>query len=390
MAEIPISLYIHMPWCKRKCPYCDFNSYAIDQVPEDKYVDLLIKDLTNDLTFSHSRDNGDPGNHDQLLDSRLRGNDDKSAIHSIYIGGGTPTLLSANNISKLLPKKSNCEITIEANPGTIDIAKLKALKNIGINRLSIGVQSLQDDKLQALGRIHNSRDAVFAIEMAHETGFTNINVDLMYGLPEQKISDALYDLEQVLKLQPTHLSWYQLTIEEGTPFYQHRPNLPDDDLLWQMQQQGQQLIADYGLQQYEVSAYSKPGYACQHNLNYWQFGDYLGIGAGAHGKITDKNIFRVSKHADPDVYIQAENFIADQEQLTKQQIIADFMLNALRLYQPITLDLFTERTGLPISSIEQQLNQAQTQGFLSWNDKYIETTDLGKRFLNDMLLRVSL
>lgn len=364
--KIPVSLYIHIPWCIHKCPYCDFNSYAVDkQIPENDYVKALILDLKNDL-------NSIP----------------KGKLHNIFIGGGTPSLLSPNifaelldKIRTLLPFKNNIEITLEANPGTISQSKLQILHKIGINRLSIGIQSFHNDKLKAVGRIHDRKDAIKAIAMAKAAGFNNINIDLMYGLPNQTIEDAIDDIKTAISLAPTHISWYQLTIEPNTIFYKKPPDLPDEDLIWEIQRQGQQIITNSGFKQYEISAYSKPGFQCQHNLNYWQFGDYLGIGAGAHSKITNT---RISKSKHPQIYMN--KFITEEKVISPEDLILEFMLNTLRLNKPIPIKLFTERTSFTIDAITNSLNQAQKQGFLKWNSKAITTTAKGKRFLNQLLL----
>lgn len=345
--NIPLSLYVHIPWCKHKCPYCDFNSYtASKDIPETNYLDALLADFKNDLPKIQGR-----------------------KLHSIFIGGGTPSLLSAEFYQKLLESiefTKEIEITIEANPGTINKKQLQALRNIGINRISIGVQSLQDDKLQALGRIHNSKGAKNAIKIAQDSGFNNINIDLMFGIPKQTIQDAIFDLEAAATLQPTHLSWYQLTIEPKTVFHKKPPVLPDEDTIWEMQQQGQQLLAEQGFNQYEISAYSKPGFQCQHNLNYWLFGDYLGIGAGAHGKITTtKGIVRTTKPKDPKKYIY--DFFGTENIIAKKDLTLEFMMNALRLYQPIPVKLFKERTGL------------------DFDGEYITITDKDRQFLDDVL-----
>jgi putative oxygen-independent coproporphyrinogen III oxidase len=372
--KIPLSLYIHIPWCIHKCPYCDFNSYtAPKKIPEIDYLNALILDLKNDLTKISNR-----------------------KLHSIFIGGGTPSLLSPDIITKLLnkiitsiPIKDNIEITLEANPGTVTKKQLHTLRTAGINRLSIGIQSFQNDKLEALGRIHDRKEAIQAIKMAQAAGFSNINIDLMYGIPKQTVQDAIYDIKSALSLKPTHLSWYQLTIEPHSVFYKHPIKLPDEDLIWNMQQHGQQIIDYFGFKQYEISAYSKPNFQCQHNLNYWQFGDYLGIGAGAHSKITDLNsnfITRISKYKNPKIYLEKNpNLIATQHNINNKELVLEFMINALRLTGAIPTKLFTERTNLDLNSIINPLNEAQHCGFLKWNKKNIITTPLGKRFLNELL-----
>lgn len=359
--NIPTSLYIHIPWCVKKCPYCDFNSYASKHIPEDDYLEALIKDLQQS-NF-----------HKQF--------------HSIFIGGGTPTLLSAGFYQKLfevIQPAANTEITIEANPDTVNLAKLEALLASGINRISIGIQSFQDDKLKALGRIHDAQTAITAVKTAQDAGFENINLDLMFGLPEQTLDDALFDLETAINLQPTHISWYQLTIEPKTAFYKQTPTLPAETSILTIWRHGQKLLKSSGYKQYEISAYCKNNNYCQHNLNYWKFGDYLGIGAGAHGKITTENqSIRTAKTSNPQKYMQ--NSCGSSNKLAQHELILEFMLNALRLYQPIPARLFIERTGIPISTITDQLNEAQTQGLLKWNKKQITTTAKGKRMLNNLL-----
>ncbi len=368
--KIPLSLYIHLPWCRRKCPYCDFNSYPAPEIlPEKEYIAVLIRDLKNELTKINHRN-----------------------LHSIFIGGGTPSLFNATaiaellqNIDNIIPFSQQIEITMEVNPCSITKSKLKLLRSAGINRLSIGVQSLQDDKLAAIGRIHTAKETIQAVTTAQETGFNNINLDLMYGLPNQTIADALSDLNAALALEPTHLSWYQLTLEPNTAFYRKPPALPDDDILWSMQQQGQKLINAANFKQYEVSAYAKANYCCQHNLNYWQFGDYIGIGAGAHSKITTNDqIIRIKKYRHPKTYL--DKCTEAKTAISQEDLALEFMLNALRLSAPIATELFTQRTGLPIAAIALQLNQAKDSGFLDWDQEIIITTDLGKKFLNQLLL----
>ena len=417
MNNIPITLYIHIPWCLKKCPYCDFNSYtsSVSNIPEEAYIDALLKDLQNDAV--------------RWLQGR--------AISAIYIGGGTPSLISSKtweNFFQVLQQKisfsSDMEITLEANPATFDLNKAVAWRSLGINRISLGVQSFQDQKLQSLGRIHDAAQALMAVDYLQKAGFFNFNIDLMYGLPQQNLSDAIFDLKTALNLGATHLSWYQLTIEPNTVFGRQKPVLPNEDLLWQMQEEGVAVIADSGMQQYEISAYSKSHYRCQHNYNYWQFGDYLGIGAGAHGKITDtvsSEIIRYSKLANPQSYILNENrfpglaqidsssldFPLDGNERGSQQrgkpkceeyisspdnrnatcqvvsqneLPLEFMLNALRLHEPIPIDLFTERTFLDLTKINKILKSAQEKKLLEYNSSHFITTALGRRFLDDLLL----
>lgn len=371
-----MSLYIHFPWCLCKCPYCDFNSFAYKPTRDDenKYVNALIADLTNDCQ--------------NFLP-------EKRELQSVFIGGGTPTIFSSAAIEKIITTAAqlfyfadDIEITIEANPGTINKVKCSELRALGINRISIGVQSFQDEKLQALGRIHNSKEAQNAINAVVSSGFENFNLDLMFGLPEQNIADALFDLQTATSFTPTHISRYQLTVETGTKFAQCEKNLklPNDEIIWQMQQQGNELLQAADYLQYETSAYSKKNYQCKHNLNYWKFGDYLGIGAGAHGKIA---LTRYAKTANPNDYLNAftsqNKFIAEEQVIAKKDLPFEFMLNALRLYQPIESSLFEERTGVNFNVIVPILLQAQDLGLVIIRDNNFATTDKGKNFLNDLI-----
>ncbi len=371
---IPLSLYIHIPWCVRKCPYCDFNSHALQgKLPEQQYLDALLDDLKTDLPLVQNR-----------------------AIKSIFIGGGTPSLISPvgieyllNNISKLLQLDSNVEITLEANPGTIEHHDFAEFKTAGINRVSLGAQSFDDHKLQILGRIHKSIDIIHAVEKLHAINFQSFNIDLMHGLPAQTVDQALLDLQTALDLHAPHISWYQLTIEPNTVFYKYPPKLPNDDLTWEIQTRGEALLAAAGFEHYEVSAFAKANHECQHNLNYWSFGDYLGIGAGAHGKITNPisgQITRTWKTRLPKDYLDpTKGYLAGSSTLSTAEIPAEYMLNQLRVNRPIALENFTQRTGLPISSIVAILKTAETRGLVSLNDNILRVTELGQRFLNDLL-----
>ena len=374
MKHIPLSLYIHLPWCIRKCPYCDFNSHvAPNTLPEAEYMTALLEDLEQEWPRADGR-----------------------PLQSIFIGGGTPSLFSPHSIEQLLKKIAQrlkwapqIEITLEANPGTAEQQKFRDFHHNGINRLSIGVQSFNEQHLKKLGRIHNGSDAKKAIDIAHHVGFKNFNIDLMYGLSQQKVDEALSDLETAISLQPAHLSWYQLTLEPNTLFYQQSPPLPNQDDIFAMEQEGRQLLKVNSYQHYEVSAYAKPNYQCIHNNNYWQFGDYLAIGAGAHGKITAANgdVIRYWKHKHPKQYLSSKNsFIAEEKIITEKELPFEFMLNALRLQKPIAIDLFNRRTGLALSDILLPLTQAKEQGLLQWDNHSIETTALGKKFLNDLLV----
>jgi putative oxygen-independent coproporphyrinogen III oxidase len=370
-----LSLYIHLPWCVRKCPYCDFNSHEIkDGVPELAYVDALIVDLEQELPSIWGR-----------------------TVETVFIGGGTPSLFSPAAIDRLLSQlrallalPASAEITLEANPGTLEVGKFAEFRAVGVNRLSIGVQSFEDGMLAKLGRIHDARQAIAAAEATHATGFTEFNLDLMYGLPGQSVKQALADLEQALALEPTHLSHYQLTIEPNTRFAHTPPSLPDDDTIWDMQQRCQTRLAARGFENYEVSAYARSGHRCRHNLNYWRFGDYLGIGAGAHAKISSAQtqcIVRSAKLRHPRDYLAkaagAER-IAEQHILSRQEAGFEFMLNALRLNDGFPVALFIQHTGLPLSIVESPLRQAETRGLIERDMHTIRPTALGRRFLNDL------
>lgn len=374
-APIPLSLYIHLPWCVRKCPYCDFNSHAAPAtLPEDLYCAMLLRDLDAHLPRLNQR-----------------------PLSSIFFGGGTPSLFSPAAIEKILlgiqqrcTLNSNIEITLEANPGTIDAARFAAFRVAGVNRLSIGIQSLQNTQLQALGRIHDREYALRAITAATQAGFENFNLDLMHGLPNQSIVDALADLQDALAFAPPHLSWYQLTIEPNTFFHHHPPTLPVDDVLWEIQEQGKQVIQRAQLKQYEISAYARSGYTCLHNTNYWEFGDYLGIGAGAHSKITDPQQQIITRHSNvknPKDYLQAnKKLVLSENILTPPDLCFEFMLNALRCTQGVPVNLFTERTGLPLTELQPSLNLAKEKKLLMDDPAHLCATELGQRFLNDLLL----
>jgi oxygen-independent coproporphyrinogen-3 oxidase len=376
----PLSLYIHIPWCVEKCPYCDFNSHAVKSaIPEQEYVAALIADLDADIE---------------------RFGLTKRALHSIFIGGGTPSLFSADSIKSIIKQtlsrfthKDDIEITLEANPGTVEADKFIGFFNAGVNRLSIGVQSFSSDKLIKLGRIHDSGQAKTAAKLATESGVTSFNLDLMHGLPNQSVDDALDDLKTAISLNPNHISWYQLTIEPNTIFHSKPPKLPVDDILWDIQDQGVQLLNDAGYQQYEISAYAKPGYQCQHNLNYWQYGDYLGIGCGAHGKITNsqsQKIMRTIKVKHPKGYLDPNRDYLDQlSEVDESERPFEFMMNQLRLHSAFSIEQFQSSTGLDISSILPQLSLAKNKGLMEneviRNDEYWHVTKTGQRYLNDLL-----
>ncbi len=371
---IPLSLYVHIPWCVRKCPYCDFNSHATpNAIPEELYVSTVLRDL-----------------EEQTLKPQDR------PLTSIFFGGGTPSLFTPQAIEKILLGIRNhfcfaedIEITLEANPGTVDEERFSGFRQAGINRLSIGVQSLQNEKLQTLGRIHNRDYALRAIEAAHKAGFTNFNVDLMHGLPGQSVEEALNDLRDAIACNPPHLSWYQLTIEPNTLFHHQPPTLPPDDTLWEIQEQGKLILQQAGLRQYEISAYAKPGHLCRHNINYWEFGDYVGIGAGAHGKITDVEkqiITRYSQVKNPRDYLQPNKKLAQTETvLSDNDLCFEFMLNALRLIDGVSCQLFVERTGLPLTALEPQLSFAKEKKLLIPDENKLCATEMGLRFLNNVL-----
>ena len=373
-APPPLSLYLHLPWCVRKCPYCDFNSHQLAaDIPQQDYIAALLRDLEQDLPRAWGRH-----------------------IHSIFIGGGTPSLFSPEAIDQLLssvrallPVSPDSEITLEANPGTVELGRFKGYRDAGINRLSIGIQSFNDEKLHALGRIHGGTEALRAAETARAAGFDNFNLDLMFGLPRQTIPEALADLKTAIAMQPSHLSLYQLTIEPNTQFHHQPPILPDDDTIWGMQQQLQALLAANNYVQYEVSAYAQPGRQCLHNLNYWRFGDYLGIGAGAHAKITDADgITRLWKIKQPKEYMHKAggvSGIGGEHRLSRREAPLEFMMNALRLTGGFPTSLFQERAGLPLSVAEKPLRRAEERGLIIWDVEAIYPTELGKRFLNEVV-----
>ena len=369
----PLALYIHIPWCVRKCPYCDFNSHAATpELPEEAYVDALLADLDQELGAVYGR-----------------------PISSIFFGGGTPSLFSARALGRLLqgveqriPFASDIEITLEANPGTFEQEKFKAYRQLGINRLSIGIQSFQQAKLEALGRIHNGDEAIRAADMARNAGFDNFNLDLMHGLPDQSLDDAMGDLRQAIALNPTHLSWYQLTLEPNTVFWNQPPLLPEDDILWDIQEAGQALLASHGYTQYEVSAYAQPGRAARHNLNYWSFGDFIGIGAGAHGKLShpDGRILRTWKTRLPKDYLNpAKAFKAGEKLLPVDELPFEFLMNALRLTQGVDAELFSQCTGLPLEQLTAARREAEQKGLLQVEPTRLVATPRGQLFLNDLL-----
>jgi putative oxygen-independent coproporphyrinogen III oxidase len=369
----PLSAYVHIPWCVRKCPYCDFNSHVSEAgLPEQAYVDALIADLQQDLPTVQGRE-----------------------LRSIFFGGGTPSLFSAASLGQILegmaarlPFASDIEITLEANPGTFEQAKFADYRSAGINRLSIGIQSFNAEHLKALGRIHDDNEALAAVGMARRAGFDNLNLDLMHGLPGQSVEQALADIEQAIDLTPEHLSWYQLTLEPNTVFYNKPPTLPVEDVLWSIQEDGQQRLAEAGLTQYEISAYAQPGRQARHNLNYWQYGDFLGIGAGAHGKQThaDGRVERFWKTRLPRDYLDpAKDFRAGDKILAADDLPFDFLMNALRLNDGVPASYYQARTGQALQSIAPALDRAVERGLLEpWHDQ-LKPTERGRLFLNDLL-----
>ncbi|QTR50039.1 radical SAM family heme chaperone HemW [Candidatus Thiothrix anitrata] len=376
MTHIPLALYIHIPWCIRKCPYCDFNSHAAASgLPESAYVQALLANLASELPHVWGR-----------------------KLESIFIGGGTPSLFSAESIDELLcgiralmPFRPNLEVTLEANPGTFEQDKFRGFREAGINRLSVGIQSFNPTHLQALGRVHNREEALRAADIARTAGFDNFNLDLMFGLPQQTLAEAMQDLQQAMDLQPTHLSWYQLTLEPNTLFYKQPPPLPDDDLVADMQFAGQTLLNAANYQQYEVSAYAQPQQQCRHNRNYWEFGDYLAIGAGAHGKIThpaDGSVTRYHNYRQPSEYLQHApqgNARSGTQTLTTVDLSFEFMLNALRLRDGFALPLFSERTGLSVEHLQTGLDKAVQRGLLSLTGEQVQPTEHGWQFLNEVM-----
>ena len=373
----PLSLYIHLPWCIKKCPYCDFNSHEIltSAFREELYVNALIDDLNLEL--------------DRIRDRR---------IISIFIGGGTPSLFSPESLDRLLNSArtqlnlgSDIEVTIEANPGAIEAEKFREYRALGINRLSLGIQSFNNQSLTSLGRIHNSSEAKRAIEFGKEAGFKNFNLDLMFGLPNQSIDDALSDLKQAVDQSPTHVSWYQLTIEPNTVFASKPPKLPREDRIWTMQEKGAKFLKENNFEQYEISSFTRENYISIHNMNYWQFGDYIGIGAGSHGKITNISsgkIERYTRHKIPERYIElvkCKNAITEKKVLEINEIPLELMMNALRLTKGIPTNLFLERTGLPIELIKEELLLAEDGDLLNHYKNKIKPSFRGQRYLNDLL-----
>lgn len=378
MSEIPLGLYVHFPWCLRKCPYCDFNSHeAKGGLPQADYLAALM----NDLDYERSRTSRD--------------------METVFIGGGTPSLMSPTCVAELLDtvRKSQgtrpVEITIEANPGAADVAGFARFRDAGINRISIGVQSFDDASLRAIGRIHDATDARIACEATRDAGFTNVNIDLMYGLPGQDTEGALADLRAAIRLAPEHISWYELTIEKNTRFYSRPPPIPGEDILDDIYRRGLILLQEAGYRQYEVSAYARGGRECHHNLNYWRFGDYLGIGAGAHGKVTaSRGLLRTRKTRAPADYLRQDAMDATRvDAVSQADIPREFLMNALRLNEGFTEALFEGRTGLPFSVLDLFLDEGERKGLLTretsvcggQEGRRVKTTGPGRRFLDTLL-----
>jgi putative oxygen-independent coproporphyrinogen III oxidase len=370
----PLGLYIHLPWCEKKCPYCDFNSHQADSIPEQAYIEALLNDLEQDLPLIWGR-----------------------GIDSIFIGGGTPSLFSAAAIEQLFSElrallnfAPAIEITMESNPGSADAKNYQGYREAGVNRLSIGVQSFNDQNLKTLGRVHNGEQAARAFAIARTAGFDNINLDLMFGLPAQSLAAASADLEQALALGPEHISLYQLTLEPNTLFHHQPPaDMPDDDQCWEQQNAGQALLARHGYCQYEVSAYCLDKRESRHNLNYWHFGDYLGIGAGAHGKITlggENRVLRRVRQRQPRAYLErvGRDRISTETVLDEDDLLFEFMLNALRLKHGFDTSLFRDNTGLSLNLLLPGLEQARDKGLIEFDSVKIVPTELGFCHLNDL------
>lgn len=369
----PLSLYVHLPWCERKCPYCDFNSHEAEEIPETAYVDQLLADFRDEYSDEHR------------------------ALSSIFIGGGTPSLFSEASIARLLdgvrnlaPLAADAEVTLEANPGSTESAKLAAFANAGVTRFSLGVQSFHNDALERLGRIHDAGAAHAACAAAAASGAQSFNVDLMHGLPGQTRASGLADIERALALSPPHISWYQLTIERNTRFYTEQPLLPAEDILADIENEGAELLENAGYQRYEVSAWARPGEECRHNRNYWEFGDYLAIGAGAHGKQTfpDGSIRRFQKTRLPADYLRSggQRRVGLRE-LDQEDRLGEFLLGALRLQEGFSLELFTSRTGIAASLLRDRGAGAEEDGLLEFVDNRLRCTALGWRFLDEVVAR---
>lgn len=370
----PLSLYVHIPWCIKKCPYCDFNSHAVKaSTPEAAYIDALLADLAASLQrYEIAR-----------------------PINTIFIGGGTPSLFSAEAIDRLLrgieslaTLINDAEITLEANPGTFESQKFSEFRSLGINRLSIGIQSFRESQLQKLGRIHTAREAMAAVEVAQQSGFDNINLDLMFGLPDATVKSSKNDVETAIRLQPTHISFYQLTLEPNTYFHKFPPKLPDDEAVFETQKLCQKLLAEYGYRQYEISAYSKEEKQCRHNLNYWRFGDYLGIGAGAHGKLTHElsgQIIRTAKPRSPEDYLRNSDSKGIENAISIEDLPLEFVMNHLRLNEGFTGETYESATGLPVDTLEPGLSANLKQQLLIKQNNHYYCSEQGWNFLDSVL-----
>lgn len=374
----PLGLYIHLPWCVRKCPYCDFNSHPKAEVlPEQSYVAALLRDLEQEL---------------EQVDGRR--------IESLFFGGGTPSLFSPDAIHRLIEgfrQRISCagdlEVTLEANPGAVEQGRFEGFKQAGVNRLSIGIQSFHSGHLKTLGRIHSAGEAVAAAEAAHRAGIQNFNLDLMYGLPDQSLADAIEDLRRAIVLNPAHISYYQLTIEPHTLFSKYPPVLPCEETIWAIQSEGQSMLAAQGYAQYEISAYARTGARCRHNLNYWNFGDYLGIGAGAHGKVTiaaQNTLFRSWKIAHPREYMESAattGNIGQRVEIRGRDRILEFLMNGLRLNSGFEKTAFIARTGLQLFELEPMLSECIQEALLVESETHIRCTERGRNFLDTILTR---
>jgi putative oxygen-independent coproporphyrinogen III oxidase len=369
----PLSLYVHLPWCLKKCPYCDFNSHEVTSgaMPEQRYIDALVADLEAALPLIWGR-----------------------TVHSIFIGGGTPSLFSPAAIDRLLGDirarlrlEADCEITLEANPGTFEKDRFKAFRGAGVTRLSVGVQSFDDQHLKALGRVHDRAQAIAAVEEA-AASFDTFNLDIMYALPGQTLAGLEKDMQQALDLQPPHISIYHLTIEPNTYFAKFPPIIPEEDLAYAMLDRITEMTGEAGMGRYEVSAYAKPGHHCFHNLNYWKFGDYLGIGAGAHSKLSFAHrVVRQVRWRDPKLYMDkalAGEAVTQETQVSRADLPFEFMLNALRLREGFKLQDFSEKTGLPVTALQPGLEEAERRGLIEWDLLHVRPTERGFDFLNDL------
>ena len=374
--RVPLALYVHLPWCVRKCPYCDFNSHQLKSArPDAIYIDSLLRDFDAELPLIAGR-----------------------RIDTVFFGGGTPSLFAPEDFERLLGElrlriafAADAEITLEANPGTIERGRFAGYRDAGINRVSLGAQTFAPQALTRLGRIHTAEDTHRAVAELRAAGIDNFNLDLMYALPEQMLDEALFDVRTACALEPTHISYYQLTLETGTVFHSRPPPLPDDDAAWRMQSEGQALLSAAGYAQYEVSAYARPGFRCRHNLNYWLFGDYVGIGAGAHGKLTEgmpSHILRTAKPKQPRDFqerlTQSAAAIGERQHIAVRDLPFEFMLNVLRLNEGFATACFEARTGLPAEAYEVPMRTCEAKGLVHSTDEGWRPTELGRRFLNDL------